>query len=79
LAIDQAKAFDTVDHRFIKEVYKFFGFGPRFIKMLEVTPMGRNATLLFDDGEHSKKVNLGTGFTQGNGFRPYNLIFVSRC
>jgi Reverse transcriptase (RNA-dependent DNA polymerase) len=73
LAIDQAKAFDTVDHKFIVEVYKFFGFGDRFIKMLKVTTMGRNATIVFDDNEHSKKVDLGTGFTQGNG--PSPLLF----
>jgi hypothetical protein len=27
LAIDMAKAFDTLDHSFIREVYKFFGLG----------------------------------------------------
>jgi exonuclease III len=73
LAIDQAKAFDTVDHKFIKEVYKFFGFGDRFIKMLEITMTGRNACILFDDGEYSGRIILGTGFTQGNG--PSPLLF----
>jgi Reverse transcriptase (RNA-dependent DNA polymerase) len=36
LAIDQAKAFDTVDQKFITEVYKFFGFGDRFIKIIKI-------------------------------------------
>jgi exonuclease III len=73
LAIDQAKAFDTVSHNYIKEVYKFFGFGPNFTKLLEITTMGRNATILFDDGSTSEPINLGTGFTQGNG--PSPLLF----
>jgi Reverse transcriptase (RNA-dependent DNA polymerase) len=73
LAIDQAKAFDTVDHNFIRETYKFFGFDENFIKLLEITTMGRNATIMFDNNEHSKKIDLGTGYTQGNG--PSPLLF----
>ncbi len=35
VSIDQAKAFDTVSHKFMHEVYKFFGIGPYFIQALE--------------------------------------------
>ncbi len=35
VSIDQAKAFDTVSHKFMHEVYKFFGLGPNFIQTLE--------------------------------------------
>jgi Reverse transcriptase (RNA-dependent DNA polymerase) len=40
LAIDQAKAFDMVSHNFIREVYKFFGFGPKFTKLCAVELLG---------------------------------------
>jgi hypothetical protein len=33
LSIDQAKAFDTISHRYMHRVYEFFGFGPNFIKL----------------------------------------------
>jgi Reverse transcriptase (RNA-dependent DNA polymerase) len=58
LAIDQAKAFDTVDHNFIRETYKFFGFDETFIKMLEITTMGRNATIVFDTNEHTHRATV---------------------
>lgn len=32
ISIDQIKAFDSVSHDFVKEVYKFFNFGEKFIK-----------------------------------------------
>jgi hypothetical protein len=32
LAVDMAKAFDTLDHGFIQQVYKFFGLGKNIIK-----------------------------------------------
>ncbi len=35
LSIDQAKAFDSISHKYMREVYKFFGFGPNFTKLLE--------------------------------------------
>jgi hypothetical protein len=35
LSIDQAKAFDSVSHKYMHQVYKFFGFGPNFIRLLE--------------------------------------------
>jgi hypothetical protein len=53
LSIDQAKAFDTVSHRFMNSVYKFFGFGPNFVKLLETLGNNRTACISFDDGSHS--------------------------
>jgi hypothetical protein len=50
LSIDQAKAFDTVSHRFMHSVYTFFGFGPNFVKLLETLGNNRTACISFDDG-----------------------------
>ena len=35
LSIDQKKAFDSVYHPYMREVYRFFGFGESFIKLLD--------------------------------------------
>jgi hypothetical protein len=35
LSIDQKKAFDSVYHGYMREVYKFFNFGGKFIDLLE--------------------------------------------
>jgi hypothetical protein len=42
LSIDQAKAFDSISHKYMREDYKFFGFGPNFTKLLET--LGNNRT-----------------------------------
>jgi hypothetical protein len=34
----------------MKEVYRFFGFGPGFIKFLETIGTGRTARIMFDTG-----------------------------
>jgi hypothetical protein len=34
LALDMAKAFDTVRHDFMNKVYKFYGIGPNMTKFL---------------------------------------------
>jgi hypothetical protein len=34
VSIDQAKAFDSINHSFMNEVYKFFGIGPNFRNMM---------------------------------------------
>jgi hypothetical protein len=78
LAIDQAKAFDTVSHKFILEVYKFFGFGERFIDLLKITTMGRNACILLEGGKLSKSFPLKTGFTQGNAPSPLQFNFCEQ-
>jgi Reverse transcriptase (RNA-dependent DNA polymerase) len=36
IAIDMAKAFDTVSHLFLDRVYKFFNFGPEITKWLKL-------------------------------------------
>jgi hypothetical protein len=40
LSIDQCKAFDSVSHKYMHEVYVFFGLGPNFIRLLET--LGNN-------------------------------------
>jgi hypothetical protein len=58
LSIDQAKAFDTVSHKFMNSVYKFFGFGPNFVRLLETLGNNRTACISFDDGSHSPPFKL---------------------
>jgi hypothetical protein len=53
LAIDMAKAFDTLDHRFIAQVYKFFGLGNNIIKWLKLFGNNRQARIQLDNNEKS--------------------------
>jgi hypothetical protein len=75
LAIDQAKAFDSVNHNFLKHVYKFFGFGDYFVKLITTLTTGRNACIIFDDGSRGAIFPLECGNAQGNAPSPlqFNL------
>ncbi len=53
ISIDQAKAFDTISHKYMRQVYKFLRFGANFIKLLETLGNGRNASIAFDDWSYS--------------------------
>jgi hypothetical protein len=74
LSIDQKKAFDSVLHGYMREVYRFFGFGPIFINFMEIIGTKRTARIMFERGT-SDPINLDRGFAQGNSPSPrkYNI------
>jgi len=75
LSIDQKKAFDSVYHGYMNEVYKFFNFDVSFINLLETIGNGRTARVLLEDDKPSREFDLDRGFAQGNGPSPkkYNI------
>ena len=75
LSIDYAKAFDTLSVNFMRECYKFFGFGDYFINMLETVGKNRTASIILDDGSYSSLIDLETGRPQGENLSPgqYNI------
>jgi hypothetical protein len=75
LSIDQAKAFDSVSHKYMRQVYRFFGFGPNFIRLLETLGNDRTACIAFEDGTYSADFELKCGRAQGNTSSPteYNM------
>jgi hypothetical protein len=46
--------------------------------MLEITTMGRNATIMLDGGKLTKSFKLETGFTQGNAPSPLQFNFCEQ-
>jgi hypothetical protein len=75
LSIDQKKAFDSVFHPYMREVYRFFGFGESFIKLLDTIGTNRTARIILDSGKNSPEFDLECGFAQGNSPSPkkYNI------
>jgi exonuclease III len=75
LSIDQKKAFDSVYHGYMREVYKFFGFGEIFVNLLETIGNGRTARIILENDKQSREFDLERGFAQGNGPSPkkYNI------
>jgi hypothetical protein len=78
LAIDQAKAFDSVNHQYLNEVYKFFGFGSRFINLITTLTTNRCANITFDDGTNGKNFPLECGNAQGNSPSPLQFNFANQ-
>jgi hypothetical protein len=50
LSVDLHKAFDSVYHGFMREVYRFFGFGEYFIKLSETLGNNRSARIILEGG-----------------------------
>jgi hypothetical protein len=75
VSVDQSRAFDTISHKYMSEVYKFFGFGELFVNMMDTLGNNRNASIIFEDGTTSENFGLETGRPQGDGPSPlqYNM------
>lgn len=75
VSVDMAKAFDTLDHDFLHECYNFFGFGKKFINMMETVGNNRMSCIILENNELSKPFKLNTGRPQGEVLSPgqYNI------
>ena len=75
MAVDMAKAFDTLSNNFLDKVFQFFGFGPSIIKWLTLLGTNRTACILLDDGSLSRIFNLERGRPQGDNISPNTSNF----
>jgi hypothetical protein len=78
LAVDMAKAFDSLDHKFIKSVYKFFGLGDGITAWLDLLGNNRQASIILSDTHNSKPFKLGTGRAQGDNLSPNIFNFCEQ-
>jgi hypothetical protein len=75
VAVDMAKAFDTLAHGYLREVFNFFNFGPNFIRWLSLLGENRSACILLDNGEYSRPFELSRGQAQGDNISPNTFNF----
>jgi hypothetical protein len=78
LAVDMAKAFDSLDHRFITQVYKFFGLGENMIRWLHLLGNQQQACINLEDNLTSKFFDLGCGRPQGDNLSPITFNFCEQ-
>jgi hypothetical protein len=78
VAVDMAKAFDTLSHGFVREVLKFFNFGPNLIRWLTLLGENRSASIIIDDGVYSRPFELGRGRAQGDNISPTTFNFAEQ-
>jgi hypothetical protein len=71
LSLDIKKAFDSTSHSYLQEAYRFFNFGPNFIRWLNLIGTNRKACVILDDGTYSDFFDLERGNAQGDTTSPY--------
>ena len=70
LLVDFQKAFDSIDHTFIDNTLKMYGFGDSIQKWIRLFFDKREALILLG-GHLSKKIILEQGVPQGDVISPY--------
>jgi hypothetical protein len=78
VAVDMAKAFETLSDTFLHEVFKFFGMGPNKIQWLKLLGENRQACILLEDGTYSRNFSLGRGCAQGDNISPNTFNFADQ-
>jgi hypothetical protein len=80
LAVDMAKAFDSLNHDFIAAVYRFFGLGDNIIKWLQLLGNSRLASIMLNRGKSTPTFAIETGSAQGDNPSPniFTVISVSK-
>ena len=73
VAIDEAKAFDSLSHAFMEKVWNFFNFGPVFKTMLKTLTGNRSSCIILGNGNYSRSFTVKSGTFQGDP--PSPLIF----
>ncbi len=77
LSIDIGKAFDSLSHRFLEEVLKFFNFGEKFRKWIKLITTNRMACVILNQTQLSRNFVLKRGNAQGDTISPFlfNLCY----
>jgi hypothetical protein len=71
ISLDIKKAFDSTSHSYLQQVYKFFNFGPNFIKWLNLVCTNRRACVILENEYYSEFFDLERGNAQGDTISPY--------
>ena len=75
LLIDFKKAFDSINHKFIKNTLSIYGFGSDIISWVDLFFGEREAQILLG-GHIIKKIHLRQGVPQGDIISPYIFILM---
>ncbi len=71
LSLDIKKAFDSTSYSYLQQVYKFYNFGPNFIRWLNLIGTNRKACIILENGVYSEFFDLERGNAQGDTTSPY--------
>ncbi len=75
VAVDMAKAFDTLSHGYLEQVFSFFNMGPYIRKWLSLLGTKQTACIILNDNSYSRNFQLGRGSAQGDNISPNTFNF----
>ena len=73
VGVDARKAFDSVDHEYMQEVLKSYGFGPKFINWVKILNKNLTAEILVN-GYTTEKINIEQSVKQGDALSCFLFI-----
>ena len=71
LSLDIQKAFDSLSHSYLKNVFAFFNFGPNITRWLSILSMNRAARIVINTDLTSEIFELERGNAQGDTISPF--------
>lgn len=76
LFLDFYKAFDTVEHAFMYDALRRFGFGPKFLKTVQTLYKDINSNVSLSNGTSPRFV-IERGIRQGCPISPFLFLLVA--
>ncbi len=71
LCLDIQKAFDSISHGYLKNVFQFFNFGPNISRWLTLLSMNRAARIVLDTDIATEIFELEQGNAHGDTISPF--------
>jgi len=71
LSLDVKKAFDSLSHSYLQNVYRFYNFGPNLIKWITLLCTNRKACVMIDSELNTDLFDLERGNAQGDTISPF--------
>jgi len=71
LSLDIQKAFDSLSHSYLKNIFQFFNFGPNITRWLTVLSMNRAARIVINSDISTNIFELERGNAQGDTISPF--------
>ena len=71
VSLDIKKAFDSLSHKYLQCVYKFYNFGPNLIKWITMLSTKRQACVILTGNKTTDFFDLERGNAQGDTISPF--------
>ena len=75
VSLDAKKAFDSVDHEYVRKTMRRYGFGPNYVNYFNVLYNDVSAKIMIN-GHLSESVDIKRGFKQGDASSKFFILVI---